>query len=85
MELSKQIAYLQSEYDTIAAENQNLKSEALTKIERKSRSQKFQKPNIHFLKSVQAIKEKQLKELEKQYSEDLKFIRERYPRWKPNL
>lgn len=85
LELSQQISHLKSQYDALEVENKKLRSSANTKINRNIRSKNSNSPNIHFLKSVEAIKEKRLKELESKYSEDLVFIRKRYPRWRPNI
>lgn len=85
LELSQQIAYLQSQYDALATENQRLKSEAETKVKRKNQSRNSKKANPFFLKAVTAIKEQRLKDFENKKSEDLKIIRSRYPRWKPKV
>jgi len=85
LELSQQIAHLQSEYESLITENQNLKKESQVKIERIIKKRDKKPSNQHFLKSVEVIKEKRLFDLEKKYSVELEFIRARYPRWKPNI
>lgn len=85
LELSQQIAYLQSQYDILAVENQRLKSESEIKVNRKTRSRNSKKANPFLLKAVTAIKEQRLKDLESKYSDDLKIIRSRYPRWNPEV
>jgi hypothetical protein len=85
LELSQQIAHLQSEYESLVAENKKIKQDSQVKVERTLRK-KDQKPsNQHFLKSVEVLKEKRLSDLERKYKVDLEFIRSRYPRWKPNI
>lgn len=85
LELSQQIAHLQSEYESLIAENQQLKKTSQIKLNRIIQRNDGKVPNEHFLKSVEALKEKRLLDLEKKYSVELEFIRSRYPRWKPNL
>lgn len=85
LELSQQIAYLQSQCDALSTENQSLKSEAKTKVNRKNRSRNSKQANSFFLKAEMAIKQQRLKEFEKKYNDDLTIIRSRYPRWNPEV
>lgn len=85
LELSQQIAHLQSEYESLIAENQQLKKTSQIKVKRIIQRKAVNVSNHHFIKSVEAIKEKRLLDLEKKYSVELEFIRSRYPRWKPNI
>ncbi|WP_028298730.1 hypothetical protein [Olivibacter sitiensis] len=85
VELSKQIAHLQSQYDALLIENQKLQTLTTAKVNRKSQSQLPKKANVHFDKSVHVLKEKRLMELSQQYRDELEFIRARYPRWNPDI
>ncbi len=86
LELSKQITYLQTQYDELMDENQQIKAEIQkTKIKRKNENRKSESLNLHFQKSVEALRQKRLKEFEQEFQDDLSIIRKRYPRWKPTL
>ncbi|MCL4639385.1 MAG: hypothetical protein M5Z89_10385 [Olivibacter sp.] len=86
LELSQQIAHLQSQYEALVAENRQLKTlTTTTKVKRNSKSPSSQKANVYFEKSINALKEKKVAELEDKYCDELSFIRERYPRWKPKI
>lgn len=85
LELSQQITHLQSEYESLVAENKKIKQDlqvkiaSITKINRQSTSSQY------LIRSIEVLKEKRLSDLEKKYNVELEFIRSRYPRWKPNI
>lgn len=80
IELSKQVASLQSELELLRREKEAHRKQAPIK---KPKSKKLSETGVRLLKCIRKMEQEHYDLLCLKYKDDIDFIRQRYPDWNP--
>ena len=80
VELSKQVAFLQSELERLRSEKEAYREQEILK---KPKYKKLSETKVKLLKCIRKMEQEHYNVLCQKHREEIEFIRKRYPNWIP--